>query len=361
MVRWYEINARHILRGLSNGASMAESALSIQYRDILVVGGSAGSLGPLREIMRDIPPDSRLSVFVALHLAVTERPTSALLEGYTGLCVEVASDGSVYRPGVVYISPANQHLVLAEGKMHVFRGPRENGARPSIDALFRSAAVHARSRVVAVLLSGRLFDGSAGVRAVQRCGGVGIVQDPSDALESELPRSALAEARVEHCLPARDIAKKVLELSAEVAPPVPSVPDDLVVEARLALASAERSEETIPHGQVAHLTCPDCDGPLWRIQRGVESRYHCEVGHVYNAPTLVFQQSRRLERALWVALRTLEERRRLLTSMSQDARQRGKGMTADSYAERLAELEEHVDSLRRALSKTAYSGGEEEL
>jgi two-component system chemotaxis response regulator CheB len=339
---------------------MAESGLNIQYRDVLVVGGSSGSLGPLREIMRDIPPESQLSVFVALHLAVSERPTSALLEGHTGLRVEVASNGAPYQPGFVYIAPANQHLVLVDGKMQVFRGPRENGARPSIDALFRSAAVHARSRVIAVLLSGRLFDGSAGVRAVQRCGGVGIVQDPSDALESELPRSALAETRVDHCLPAREIAKKVLERSAEVAPLVVSVPDDLAVEARLALASAERSEETIPHGQVAHLTCPECDGPLWRIEHGIESRYHCEVGHAYNAPTLVLLQSRRLERALWLALRTLVERRRLLTTMSEDARARGKEKMAETYAERLAELEEHIDSLRRALSKSAENGGEGE-
>lgn len=103
--------------------------------------------------------------------------------------------------------------MLAPGHVLVRRGPRENHVRPAVDPLFRSAAVAYGPAVVGVVLTGTLYDGSAGLKAIKQHGGVAIVQDPKDAMFPSMPESALRATDVDHCVPLRDIPRVLRELA----------------------------------------------------------------------------------------------------------------------------------------------------
>jgi two-component system chemotaxis response regulator CheB len=262
----------------------------------------------------------------------------------------LAEDGAGLAPGKAYLAPSDHHVALDNATICVFRGARENGSRPSIDTLFRSAAVQYRGRVVAVLLSGYLHDGSVGLSAVKRCGGTVIVQAPDDAIADEMPRRALQATSVDYCIPAAEIGPLLLDIVQRPATVATDVPEDLRIEARLALSAddAERQNESI--GQPAQLVCPDCSGPLWQITQGGLRRYRCLVGHAFSSEAMLTQQSMAIEQALWVALRALKERRTLLGRMADDARTRGHEAIASGYDERLRELDQHTSSIERLLA-----------
>lgn len=321
--------------------------------DILVIGGSSGSLPPLRAILPTLSPDLPVSIFVTLHLAASIRSATQMLSQSSAFPVVSPSDGEVWSERTLYVAPGNEHLMFdTGGVLRVLHGPRENGARPSIDALFRSAAVHFGPRVVGVLLSGHLYDGAAGLTAIERCGGISIVQDPGDAIEPELPNSALATARVTHCLPAAEIGKKLIELVRSPRAQAAAIPAELRAEARLAITVGRGAGALTPAGKPSALTCPACDGPLFEVEQPGSARFRCEVGHAYNPDALLVEHTGVVERALWIALRTLQERAVLLEKMTDEARRRGFPSTAQGYEDRRLELEEHVRTIRDAIDLT---------
>lgn len=323
-------------------------AVASDGRDVVVIGGSSGSFSPLWTVLQALPPDLPASIFVVLHLAVSGAPVTDLVRKSSPFPVRAPRDGEVWRAGTLYVATPNDHLMFdAGGVLRVLHGPRENGARPSIDALFRSAAVQCGPRVVGLLLSGRLFDGAAGLRAIERCGGVTIVQDPADAVESELPMSALSSSRVDHCLRASEIGAKVVELVRARRSERDSIPAALQDEARLAIAAAQGARAP-PHGRPS-LTCPACDGPLSELGEPGAASFRCEMGHAYNPDSLLVEQAQMVERALWVALRTLQERSILLTRMAGEAQRRGYPSTAAGYDDRREEIDEHVRAIRQAI------------
>ena len=292
------------------------------HHDIIVFGGSAGSTAPLKGILAQLPSDFPASVFVVQHRALTKQSES--LNGWSfALPSVIAEDGAKVERSRIYVAPANRHLYFEDGTVRVRNGPRENMARPSIDVLFRSAAVVYGPRVVGVILSGTLDDGVAGLAAIRRCRGVTVVQEPSDALADELPSNAL-ESHPTHRLPASGIPEL---LSALVGQPVSaehSVPSDIALEAHAATAAMTNPRGLDQLAEPSHLTCPECQGPLWRLPAGVDEHYRCDVGHAYNAQSLFSDQGRKLERALWVAYRTLIERARLLERLAEGDQNRGR-------------------------------------
>lgn len=321
-------------------------AIGTHGHDIIVIGGSSGCFSPLRAVLRSLPPDLPASIFVALHLAVSGRPVTEVVRESSPFPVIAPRDGHVWKEQTLYVATPNDHLMFGpERVLRVLRGPRENGARPSIDALFRSAAVQFGPRVVGLLLSGRLFDGAAGLAAIERCGGVTIVQDPADATESELPLSALAGSKVHHCLPAAEIGAKLVELVHARRSASAPVPADLANEARLAISAGEGNAPS----DTPALTCPACDGPLTEIGGSGITQFRCEVGHAYNPESLLLEQGRMVERALWIALRTLQERAVLLARMELEAQRRGHTSTALGFEERRLEIEENLRTIRRAI------------
>ena len=226
-------------------------------------------------------------------------------------------------------------------------GPRENLSRPAIDPLFRSAAAEYRARVIGLLLSGMLYDGASGLRAIKRCGGIAVIQDPADALYPDMPRHALHHTEVDYCLGAAELAKLLVGLVAEPAGASPEVPEDIRLEVRMAGQEglARQRDEQLESPRA--LTCPDCGGALGEITDGELLRYRCHVGHAFDTELLLGAQTEEVERALWSALRALNERAALLRRM---ARQQSiKSSLAGRWAELAAEQEAHAQAVRKLL------------
>ncbi|MFH5805275.1 chemotaxis protein CheB [Alienimonas sp. DA493] len=318
--------------------------------DVIAVGGSAGAMEAVRRLLADLPPDLRASVFVVLHASM-EIPDGLpdILNRHCPLQVERARDGAAVEHGRVYVFRPDYHLVVRRGEVRVTRGPRENRSRPAIDVLFRSAAAAYGSRVVGVLLSGYLDDGSAGLRALKRCGGHAVVQDPEDALVADMPRNAIERVAVDDVLPLAEIPRRLAELASASPGPSPPPPADVVQEAEI----AERASSEIPKeealGRLAPLSCPECGGPLWELDDGDVRRYRCHVGHGMTARSLLCEQDDAFEEALWVALRTLEERTNLLRTLAGDAATAGGRGERELFETRATESDEQASLLRRLL------------
>jgi two-component system chemotaxis response regulator CheB len=319
-------------------------------RDIIVIGGSAGATAPLKDILARLPADIPAAVFVVLHipshgLGILSTVASAAAK----LPVRQAESGMAIENGHIYLAAPDYHLLVLESHMMLGRGPRENMVRPAIDPLFRSAAMHYGPRVIGVVLSGLLSDGAAGLSAIKRCGGLALVQDPKEALADEMPFRALEATTVDLCVSGGRIGDVLSELVQETAGiPLP-VPPEIRLE--VAIAAGERSGSDIlaPIAHPAALTCPACGGVLSRLNAGPPLRYRCQVGHAYTAHALAQQQESKVDEALRVALRIIEERSELVERMAEDGRQSGRLAVAQMYAARAAEYREYADMIRRVM------------
>lgn len=299
-------------------------------RDIVVIGGSAGSVVALRTLVSTLPKRIPASIFVVTHLAPTTESQLAEVLGRAGPLptVEVRADTPIER-GVIYVATANHHLVLKPGTVCAVMGPRENRHRPSVDVLFRSAAETFGPRVAGVVLSGALDDGAAGLGIVKAAGGITVVQDPEDAQQPSMPRHALQGTAVDHCLPADRIGPLLGRLASgeDVAMTVPPEPR------RVPPATSAYE------GPPAAFACPECNGTLWEVREGDLARYRCRVGHAYSEESLVAENGLNLERALWTALRILEERAAMLRQLADAARARGLDAIAQVHEKRINSTE----------------------
>jgi two-component system, chemotaxis family, protein-glutamate methylesterase/glutaminase len=317
---------------------------------IVVVGASAGGVEALTDLAASLPGDLPAAVFVVLHLPATG--TSALpeiLRRHGPLPAAHVKDGEPIQPGRVYVAPPDHHVLLRTGHVHLARGPRENGHRPAIDPLFRSAAREYATRVIGLVLSGALDDGTAGLLAIKSRGGIAVVQDPADALYPGMPGNALEHVQVDHVAAAASMGRLLARLIADVAePPTNPAPSDMQVEVEMEGLSLEAFEGNHP-GRPSGFSCPDCNGVLWQIQDGGLERYRCRVGHAWSPESLLTQQSEALEAALWVALRSLEERAALARRLAEPARGRGYTITATRFEEQAAEAQQAARLVRDML------------
>jgi two-component system, chemotaxis family, protein-glutamate methylesterase/glutaminase len=327
-------------------------ALAVTRRDIVVFGGSSGGLFPITSVLAALPRDLPASLFVVLH-GGRESQLVTLLQNRSRLVVAAAVDDIDPERGAVYVAPHDHHLFFESGKVRVVRGPRENRARPSIDVLFRAAAVEFGSRVVAILLSGTLDDGVAGLRAVKRCGGTTIVQHPNDASYGELPQNAIKANVADHVATTFEMCEIVARLVSEEAEVTREIPEDLKVEVRHAALRMRRTNEVSGIGEQAALTCPECGGPMWQVAQtkaDPPARFRCEIGHAFTTESFLDGQSHALEQALWIAFRTLKERSGLVRGLAEQAEQRGFTSTATRYREVIDDLEEHSETIKKVLS-----------
>jgi two-component system, chemotaxis family, protein-glutamate methylesterase/glutaminase len=329
----------------------------MQSRDIVVIGGSAGALEPLQRLLGELPADLPATLFVVVHTAPKAHSALCRMLDQAGpLPTELARDSLAFGPGRVYVARPDLHLLPADRRMLLRRGPRENLSRPAIDPLFRSAAAAYGTRVIGLLLSGMLYDGASGLRAIKRCGGIAVVQDPADALYPEMPRHALERTEVDYCVSAAELAQLLVGLVAEPAGPSPEIPEDIRLEVRMAVQEGF-AEDELEHPRA--LTCPDCGGALREITDGDLLRYRCHVGHAYDADLLLGAQTEVVERALWTALRALEERAALLrrmaeqTSISNSLVMRWAGLAAEHEA--------HAQAVRSLLLDAGRPAGRRAL
>jgi two-component system chemotaxis response regulator CheB len=319
-----------------------------QGRKIVVIGTSAGGLHALDELFGQLPGDLPASFLVVQHMEpqISGDALVRKLRRHKSLGIKFAADGEAFKPGTVYIAPPDYHLLVKQTRLLVTKGARENRYRPAIDPLFRSAAVAHGPRVIGVILTGLLDDGTAGLTAVKKCGGATVVQDPDTAAYASMPRSALANVKVDHCVPLDAMGPVLERLIRGRAGKVPSVPAAVRVEAKIAERVLSDVDQVNGLGDQVPYNCPNCGGVLWLIERQKKLRYRCHTGHSFTAPALLASQAERIEETLWISLRMLEERKNLLNTL---ARAERRPPSKRAYAERAAATEVHIERIRSML------------
>jgi two-component system, chemotaxis family, protein-glutamate methylesterase/glutaminase len=319
-------------------------------RDIIVIGGSSGAAGPLKEILGRLPADLPAAVFVVLHIpARGVGILSTVASAASRLPVVQAENGMVIQNGHIYLGAPDHHLLLRESHIMLGRGPRENLVRPAIDPLFRSAALQYGPRVIGVLLSGLLSDGAAGLTAIKQCGGVALVQDPADAIANEMPLRALEATTVDLCVPGAKIGDVLSDLAREEPGTRLPVPPEIRLEVEIAAGERVGSDSMAEIAKPAPLTCPSCGGVLSELKMERPLRFRCQVGHAFTADALAKEQEDKVDEALRVALRIIEERAELVHRMAEDGRQSGRVAVAQMYDGRAAEYREYADMIRRVV------------
>jgi two-component system chemotaxis response regulator CheB len=316
----------------------AEGApVGAHQRDIVVVGASAGGVEALGTLVAGLPAELAASVFVVLHVlpgGVSVLPKILARAG--ALPVAAATDGEAIERGRVYVAPSDHHMLLIDGCVHLTRGPRENGHRPAVDPLFRSAARAYSRRVIGAVLSGALDDGTAGLRMISDNGGVALTQDPADALYPSMPSSALKHDPSARAVPIARLADVICAAIDEQLPEPESGAEVTELTGKSEPQSTDRGDEGPQPGLLTAITCPECGGALWEHDEGGLLRYRCHVGHAYSADSLEVSHSQSLEGSLWAALRSLQERaelfRRLALRMGDEERLERRVRTAEQHA-----------------------------
>ena len=326
--------------------------------NIVVIAASAGGVSALQLLCAGLPRDLQGSLFIVQHLSPGARSMlPAILERAGVLPVRQPVEGETIRQGHIYVAPPDHHLLVKPGYLLIRRGPKENHTRPAADPLFRSAAVAYGPRVVGLVLTGTLDDGTAGLLAVKRCGGVAVVQDPADAAWPDMPRHALHKVAVDHCLPLAALPDLVVRLSREEAATCHAAPEDIVLEAHIAeqemVAMMQEHSSNSISGKPSLLTCPDCGGALMEVEDRPLLRFRCHVGHAYSPAALTEAQGEALEQALWMALRTHNERLKLFERMQGNAEAQGQTRSGSRWAEAAGEARSHVDLLKTFLTRSS--------
>jgi two-component system chemotaxis response regulator CheB len=324
-----------------------------EHKRIVVIGASAGGIPAIKTVLSGLPNNFETAVFIVLH--VSSRSSASTLakifQKYTSLVCKPGADGEMIRPGCLYIAPPSHHMMLKDGKVRINQGTRENKYRPSIDVLFRSAAVAYGVQVIGIVLTGMLDDGTSGMSAVKRCGGICIVQEPEDAEFSDMPQSVLNNIRVDYQVPVEemgDIVKNILEmpLRGQV-----TVPRELQVEVEITANMTTTIKDLQEIGDISDFVCPDCGGDLYAVKNDPAPRYRCHTGHVYTEDMLYDLQGLHLEESVWVSIRMLEERYNLLLLMATHAKESNMDEVAQSNVSRAAEMEKHIERLKVILAK----------
>ena len=314
--------------------------------DTVVVGASAGGVEALTRLVSLLPAGFPAAVLVVVHFP--ERSTSvlpAILARNGPLPAVAAEDGLEIVPGTIYCAPPGRHLLVRDGHMNLVNGPKENGNRPAIDPLFRTAAHGRRNRVVGVLLSGLLDDGTMGLWSVCRQGGTTICQDPDDALFGDMPRHAIEAGAATHVLSLESIGPMLVELAGrDVSELTPE--DEMTDPTEMTLSELAQLER---RGQPSAYVCPECQGTLFEFAEEGVMHYRCRVGHSYLPDSLSANQEGALEAALWTALRALKEHNDLLRTMLDRAVAKGFETSARGYRAKLEEGAHRMDLLRHVL------------
>lgn len=322
-------------------------------RDVVTIGASSGGVEALMGLAGGLPEDLPAAVLVVLHFPQgTPSALPRLLSRSGPLPASHPEDGDRIVNGRVYVAPPGLHMLVEDGLVRLARGPKENYHRPAVDPLFRSAAVAYGPRVVGVVLTGARDDGTAGLSAIKRRGGVAVVQDPDDALFRQMPESALRYVDVDHRAPVGEIPALLARLSREPAGERGDdpVPEDMEFETRIAGLDLSAIDSGEHPGDVSGFTCPECTGPLFEIREGQLVRYRCRVGHAYTADGVLAGKDGALEDALYAALNNLEESADMAERLASRSRGSGHGHAVERFEARARVARERADAIRRVLT-----------
>jgi two-component system chemotaxis response regulator CheB len=328
---------------------------------VVAVGASAGGVEALQALVAGLPIGLPAAVLVVLHIP-RQAPSAlaGILDRAGPLPAVAARHRTPARAGTIYVAPADHHLLICDGLLELSVGPTENGHRPAIDPLFRSAAVAFGAGAIGVVLSGARDDGAAGLAEIVRRGGQAVVQDPNEALHRSMPASALEHVATPHVLPAAKIGTLLGELVGEGAPPIDnSHPNPILAAENNIAAMAPITTDQVQSARPSGFSCPSCQGALFELDGEPAPRYRCRVGHAWSPGTLVAEQTLTMEEALWVALRALEENAAINLRLAAVAGQRGRLRATALYRARYEKGKAEAMRLRELIGRGS-AGAEDE-
>jgi two-component system chemotaxis response regulator CheB len=326
----------------------------MEKRNIIVIGASAGGFDALKKLVDGLPEDMDASIFIVWHMAVDVKGIlPQVLNKSNSLFAAHGEDREVVKPGRIYVAPPDHHMLIEKGMIRITRGPKENRFRPAIDPLFRSAAFEYGPRVIGIVLSGALDDGSAGLWTIKERGGLAIVQDPDDAEVSSMPSSAMRAVDVDYKVAMMDMPKLLVELSDEPVPRESEIDsnDDERTKLEIGIAMEDKSVDNniLEHSQLTPYTCPDCHGVLSSIREGKRVRFRCHTGHAFSADSLLMTISESIEESLWSAIRNIHESVFLLNQIGDHFAEANQPKVAAIYFRKAREAKMRAELVRQAV------------
>lgn len=312
--------------------------------DIIAIGASAGGVEALRDIAARLPGNLQAAVLVVIHISPESSGLLPAILNRSSLWNAIQpEDGTPIEHGNIYIAPPDHHMVVEPGdRIRIISGPRHNRHRPAIDPLFRSVARFYGPRAIGMILTGFLADGSSGLAMIKNAGGIAIVQDPNDAMVPSMPRRALEQVDPDYCLPLSEIPA-ILSSIIKGGKPEEKIPPAKVAAMKKEKKKADKPEQPSP------FTCPECHGTIWEVRENGEVRFECRVGHSFSPESMAESNDEDLERALWAALRTLEESASLDQRLADLAAERNRSSAFELYSSKAKERKKHAEILRDLL------------
>lgn len=326
----------------------------MEKRNIIVIGASAGGFEALKRLVAGLPPDLNAAVFIVWHMSpdITGVLPQVLNRQKTIMAAH-AIEGEPIVFNRIYVAPPDRHLILENGFVRVTRGPKENRFRPAVDPLFRSAAYIYGSRVIGIVLSGALDDGTAGLWTIKSRGGIAVVQDPADAEVPSMPENALSAVETDYCVPLSEIGPLLVKLTGEPAHELkePDMEENKKVGLEVQIAAQDRALEQgmLQLGALTPYACPECHGVLSAIRDGDIIRYRCHTGHAYSADSLLTSITENIEDTLWSAIRGVEESIFLLNNLGDHYAERNQPKLAALYFKKAQEAASRAQLVRQAV------------
>jgi two-component system chemotaxis response regulator CheB len=334
-----------------------------QKRDVIVIGASSGGVTALLDLARTLPADFPAPIFVVQHVApYADSLLPQLMDEVSALKVKHPHDGEEVQPGTIYVARPNHHLLVEDGKVLVKSGPKENRFRPSIDALFRSAAYSYGPRVIGVVLTGYLDDGTSGLWSIQRLGGLTIVQDPLDAQSPAMPTNALEFVEADYVVPLAELTALLVRLTTEPAAAKRKVSkaDLKRLDMEVSIAKNDNAFELgiIGQGELTPFTCPECHGALTKLIEGKLIRFRCHTGHAYTISALLSEVTESVESMQYQAMRGLEESKMLMQSLSNYFAKEGRQKVADTFSAKADKAGKQARVMRGIISDHEIASGD---
>jgi len=324
----------------------------VPKKDIVVIGASAGGIEALKTLVASLPTNFPGSILVVMHSGPNSPGVLDIILRRAGLLTTVQPrDNERINPGTIYVAPPDHHMLVEPGHIRLSRGPKENRFRPAIDPLFRSAAQVYGPRVIGVVLTGGLDDGTAGLWAIKRLGGTAVVQDPDDALVKSMPLSALKYVRVDYRLPLAEIGPLLERLTSSDADKkgVYEVPDNLDIEVRIAKQEPSIDLDVREIWEASSYTCPECHGVLLKLEEGGRVRFRCHTGHAFSADSLLADLTEGVEESLWSTIRSIEESVMLLRHLAKHLTDIGDAKSAEDFWTKAGEAQHRAEIVRQAV------------
>jgi two-component system chemotaxis response regulator CheB len=323
-------------------------------RNIIVIGASAGGFEALKKLVAGLPPDLDAAIFVVWHMPPEVKGLlPQVLNSQKTLLAANAIDNEPIVNKRIYVAPPDRHLIIENGFVRVTRGPKENRFRPAVDPLFRSAAYIYGPRVIGIVLSGALDDGTAGLWTIKSRGGIAIVQDPEDAEIPSMPQNALDAVEVDHVMPLNKISELLTNLTSEEVKDFKESDMDETKKTKLevGIAKQEPGSEmgSLELGNLSPYACPECHGVLSVIKEGGIIRYRCHTGHGYSADSLLTSITENIEDTLWGAIRGVEESIILLNNLGDHYAEKNQPKLAAMYFKKASEAEARAGMIRQAV------------